>query len=303
LWLWRFPVRLRIPTLMRWKLTPVTIHKSFIKEIFYVFMLSRTILRCFTHANFDVSKYGALSISKLLLNKKVFIRSKQIPFNTRLPEKNFSKRFSKNLFVTAPINKTMFFSFIKLNLSVKNRNLFVHKSHTTYYFYNNRLGLGIFNLKKTFSSWVNLVGFIKSLIFYKNKHLVFGNSYFKYEVLSLNHFLNPNFFTWRYSNPATFLISNKVSSALEHYFHYLLEINLRLIFIIDVFYHKKTVLMLRKMNFILIGPVPITSSLYTLDVAMPVSSNSIFSNLFFIRLILFFKKECYRLSKIQLTVS
>jgi len=84
---------------------------------------------------------------------------------------------------------------MKLNSWIKNKNLKVHHTFTNYYFYDNSSNLGIFNLKGVFNLWLNITNFFKNVVFYKKSYILFGNAYFKYEVLSLNHILNINFFT------------------------------------------------------------------------------------------------------------
>ena len=120
---------------------------------------------------------------------------------------------------------------------------------------------------------------------------MFSTNYFKYETLSLN-WKNANKLTylWKYTNSFYFFINNKMTLHNELYFKNLLSKDFRCAFIIDLYYHKNTLHLLNKFKFITVGPVPLSSNLYSLYLSLPVPSNSVFSNLFFFRLILKLKK-------------
>ena len=291
MWLWRFPVQIRIFTLLNWQLQKTSNYINPLKKVFIIFKII-TVLQ--THFTSFRSNLPTMYVFYRLLN---LIKSSQTVINryllTRASNYDYTSFRNQLNNTKTPITstKSIFNSFIKLNSWVKNKNLKVHHTHSTYYFYNNSSNLGIFNLKRVFNLWLNITNFFKNVAFYKKSYIVFGNSYFKYEILSLNHMLNINFFTWRYAHLLIFFIDNKITLFLENYLYYLIGRGIRLAFIIDIFYHKRTIHILKNMKFILLGPIPVTSNMYTLDIALPVSSNSIFSNLFFVRLILFFKKE------------
>ena len=292
MWLWRFPVRLRISTLLYWKVQLNTDANSNLKRLLLV---SKIMFILGNH--FLLFKIYPVNITSLLKLINITPNTN----NLIKPKYSFNKLFIKNLNSyskplkssnnTPGVYKNVFYSFIRLNSWIKNKGLKTHHSFSVYYFYNNKSNLGFFNLRRTFNLWLNIVNFFKNIIFYKKLYTVFGNSYFKYEVLSLNYLLNKNFSIWRYTHLLIFFISNKLTQSLEHYLNYLILRDIRLTFIVDIFYHKRTVDILRKMKFVLIGPVPVTTNLYTLDIVLPVSSNSIFSNLFFMRLLLFLKRE------------
>jgi hypothetical protein len=76
----------------------------------------------------------------------------------------------------------------------------------------------------------------------------------------------------------------------EFYFKRFLLKGFRSAFVIDLYYHKNTLHFLNKFKFVTIGPVPLFSNLYTFYISLPVVSNSVFSNLFFLRLVLKLKK-------------
>ena len=119
------------------------------------------------------------------------------------------------------------------------------------------------------------------------KYSTFTNSFIKYEAFSMNSKNLPLIkILFKYSNPFIYFISNKATTKTDFFFQYILTNNTRITFIIDIFYHKKTIHYINKYKFISLGPVPISSSLYTLNVSLPLTNNSNLSNLIFLRLTL-----------------
>lgn len=251
---------------------------------------------------YPINTAGLLKLPNIILNINSFVNFRYSYNKFHLKNSTYYLKSLKNFNTPSGIYKSVFYSFIKLNSWIKNKGLKTHHSFSTYYFYNNKSNIGFFNIRRTFNLWLNVVNFLRNIVFYKNLYTVFGNSYFKYEVLSLNYLLNKKFSIWRYTHLLIFFISNKLTQALEHYLSYLILQDIRLAFIVDIFYHKRTVDILRKMKFILIGPIPVTANLYALDIALPISSNSIFSNLFFMRLLLFIKRDVSNFNWLRLNV-
>jgi hypothetical protein len=200
--------------------------------------------------------------------------------------KSYFKKSSETMF-----NRTLFLTFLHVNTWLPTPRVTVHPSFNIFYFFNKDLNLGCFNIKRIFNLWSNVLIFITNIFFYKLDYLVFGTSYFKYEILSLNwNLVKFNELLWKYTQPFTFFLSNKTTLRNKQYFYYLALINYRLAFVIDIHYHVKTIYYFNYFKYISVGPVPISSNYYTLSLAMPMSSNFLFSNLFFIRLILKLKK-------------
>jgi len=187
--------------------------------------------------------------------------------------------------------KKLFLSFIHINVFLPNTRLIPHFSYRTLYVYNSKHNVGYFNFTKTWCVWKNILNFICNLFFYNLSHMYFSSSYFRYESLTLNWHLTKNIKQfWKYSSPFLFFLNNKTTRLNDHYFYFLRNNDTRVIIVVDVYYHKRTLHYLRKYKFYTVGPVPISTDFYTLDLAFPVSSNSVFSNLFFIRLLFKFYK-------------
>ena len=61
--------------------------------------------------------------------------------------------------------------------------------------------------------------------------------------------------------------------------------------VFDVLYHKNTIFLLHRNNFYTLGLIPLNTSLYTVNFAIPISNESVFLHLFFIRLIVHIQKS------------
>lgn len=189
-------------------------------------------------------------------------------------------------------SKKLYLAYIKLNAGFNQSTLQPHNSQQVYYYLNKQSNIGIWNVTKLVSVWHNILTFIENIFFYSVEYLIFSNNYFKYESLSLNWkklALIKSF--WKYTYPFIFFLNNKTTQKTELYFRFLLQKGFRVSFVIDIFYHKKTIFYFNKLKFISIGPTPVSSNLYLLNLSLPVNSNSVFSNLFFIRFLLKLKKK------------
>ena len=223
----------------------------------------------------------------LPVNFKIMFFSLLNPKTTKnMPYKSFKTSIHQTW------SKKLYLTYVKLNSGFHQNTLQPHSSQQIYYYLNKQLNIGILNITKLINVWHNILTFIENIFFYSIEYLIFANNYFKYESLSLNWkklSLIKSF--WRYTYPFIFFLNNKTTQKTELYFRFLLQKGFRVSFVIDIFYHKKTIFYFNKLKFISIGPVPISSNLYLLNLSLPVNSNSIFSNLFFIRFLLKLKKK------------
>jgi hypothetical protein len=192
----------------------------------------------------------------------------------------------------SPLNMVFYYRILYTNMWLPTRNVATHPSFNSFYFFNKYQNIGCFNFKKVFNLWVNIFTFLINIFFYNLKYLVFGNSYFKYEVLALNwHGTNFSQVIWKYVGSFVFFLNNKTTLRNKRYFYFLTSLGYKLAFITDIYYHAKTVYYLNHFKYISVGPIPISSNFYLLTIAVPTSSNFLFSNLFFLRLVIKLKKE------------
>ena len=219
--------------------------------------------------------------------KSIFKIDKNLIMNLNFKKRSFFKKNSDILF-----NKSLFLSFLYLNTWLPTPRVTVHPSFNIFYFFNKNLNFGCFNVKKIFSLWNNIITFITNIFFYNINCLAFGTSYFRYEILALNwSLIKFNQLLWKYTQAFTFFLSNKTTLKNRYYFSFLLTLNYRISFVSDIYYHRKTIYYFNLFKYISVGPIPISSNFYLLTLALPVSSNFLFSNLFFFRLLLKLKKN------------
>ena len=194
-------------------------------------------------------------------------------------------------------SKDLFKSFMHLNTLLPTPKIEPHASFNSFYIYNKASNVGFFNVKKVLHVWHNIIIFMTNLFFYNLKHVAFGSSYFKKEIVALNwHGFSFTRTSWRYTHAFMYFFKNKTTRANSIYFDYLTRCSYRIAFIIDMYYHSRTIYYCNKFKVITIGPVPISSNFYSLSIALPVSSNMAFSSLFFLRLV--FKLKTYNASLI-----
>jgi hypothetical protein len=218
--------------------------------------------------------------------KSSFKLDKSLLVKSRFSPKFFKKNNSESMY-----NLDLFKSFIYLNTWLPTPKIETHASFNVFFMYNSNLNVGFFNVKKVFQAWNNIIIFISNMFFYGIKYSVFGSSYFKYEVLSLNwnqlSFIRT---LWRYTHPFIFYLRNNTTMKNRLYFDYLTKAHHRIAIIVDIYYHSRTIYYCNRYKLISIGPVPISSNFYTLSIVLPTSSNLAFSNLFFLRLFLKLQK-------------
>merc|ERR1711976_351187 len=79
---------------------------------------------------------------------------------------------------------------------------------------------------------------------------------------------------------------NQFSKKLFNFYKYH---KISTVFVFDTFYHKKTLTYLNNLSLLTIGPLAVTNNLKTLDIAIPVSNENIFCQLFTLQIINFNK--------------
>jgi len=131
-----------------------------------------------------------------------------------------------------------------------------------------------------------------NLFFYKIDTLTFGTSFFKQELLSLNWQSMKKFkFMWRYTRPFLSFRSNKITTYGDFVFYRLNLLGMRLGLVIDVLYHSKTIYYLHRSGFYTVGLVPINYNINTLNFAVPSTSDSLLTQVFFIRFLSLIKQN------------
>ena len=166
-----------------------------------------------------------------------------------------------------------------------------HPSHRFNFILNKELNISTFNLTKLKHKWLDSYHLFYNLFFYKLPILSFSTPVFRNELLSLNWQINDKLRTyWKYISPSFYLARNKVMKSEFLLFNYLNKHGFYMALVFDVLYHKNTIFLLHRNQFYTFALIPLQCSLYTVNFAIPISNESPFLHLFFIRLLLHIQK-------------
>ena len=287
---WSIDIDLRKPTLL--KLHWLTIYLSILKRSMPDAYIS--------HAGHG---YSALCISSFipqsLATTKVYRNN---PIYTNFLTNEFKAHYKKHRTVRSaevksimhPVINTQTMTKVKLLLSFKSylrvnsastsTITIPHFSFKHFYLGYRRGGNAVLNINKFFTRWKDTYYLTFNLFYYEIDLLTFGTSFFKSEILSLNwQSMNKFKFMWRYTRPFLALRPNKITTYGDFVFYRLSLLGMRIGLVVDILYHTKTIYYLHRSGFYTIGLVPINHNISSLNFAIPSTSDSVLSQVFFIR--------------------
>jgi len=162
----------------------------------------------------------------------------------------------------------------------------VHPSFNHLYVRQSVKGSYTINLLKFFSNWLNISSYLYNTLFYKLNPLLFGTVFFKNEINSLNWLSLPKLnINIRLNKTLIFTTPIKRNSISSKVVRILFTLNSNTSFILDTNYHKSTLDYLHKLSIFTVGIVPTFYNAKVVDLALPISVDNIFSQLFIIKLI------------------
>lgn len=145
--------------------------------------------------------------------------------------------------------------------------------------------------KKFFKRWHNAYTVLFNVFFYNFSPTVFGTPFFKNEILSLNwHYSNLDTNTWKYTFPFFVYKLNNFNRKIEFFFNKLQEANVNLYFITDCFYHFKLLHYFNKQKLYTLGLVSSNLNPWLVSYPLPVLSNNLFLQFFFLKLLVLSQK-------------
>lgn len=187
----------------------------------------------------------------------------------------------------------LFKTFVKFS-STRNSNYFNKSFSLKFFFYSPNGKELALSLNKMFIKWKTFYLLLFNVFYYEISFLVFSNSFFQREILALNwtQFDNPIMCSmFRYIKPFLTLKLGQIVNYGSYLFRILRLNNVSISLVTDLLYHNKTLYYLKLNRFFIIG-LTNSSSLYKdVDVVLPINSNSIFTQLFFIRFLVLIKKD------------
>jgi len=168
----------------------------------------------------------------------------------------------------------------------------IHPSCKFFFSQQKKNGISVYSLTRLFNRWYDFFNLVFNILYFNINCLYFGNKLFKNEILSFNWSLTSNLkHYWKHIRPYLYLKPHKINDKTNVLFSNITEYNTSISFIFDTCYHTNTVYYLKRWNFYTIGSVPITSNMYNVHFALPISDDSVFMHLFFMRLVFFIKKS------------
>ena len=174
------------------------------------------------------------------------------------------------------------------NSTIKTR---VHPSQKFFFLIETKLNTRPFNLTKILTKWLDIYHLLLNLLYYRVPMLMFGTPTFKRELISVNWLLHSKIkHYWKYVSNSFYTSRNKVIKHEFILFNYLNKEGYSIGFIFDALYHQNTIFLLKRNNFFTLGLVPISMNLYTVNFALPITNDSVFIHLFFIRFFIYTKK-------------
>ena len=196
---------------------------------------------------------------------------------------NKSTNLTRRKFI---INKT-FNSYINIFFYTYIPNFNIHSSFINLYTTNSTKGSYTISITKLYSLWTNIYTLIYNLYFYNLNPTVFGNNYFKKEIIPLNWYslTNYNKINWKFSKLLLFVLPSPRTNNTYTMFKLLTIKGFLNSIVLDITYHKITLDYLHKLSIFTIGIVPTIYNIKSVDFSIPVSKDSIFNQLFMLRLI------------------
>jgi uncharacterized membrane protein YciS (DUF1049 family) len=256
------------------------------------------------------------NISQVITRTKVFRAENKTPklanqfknlYRPRsLPKTKLNLLFSPNQVSTQPTEivvladkpklLTLFTTHFKLNSATYVGNHNTHSSWESLYLGHRSAGCATLSIHKFFTFWVKFYNLLLSLFYYKINLISFGTVFFREEILALNSRLLTKKYPYKYRYNYTFIcfIKNKIATKNLLIFKRLAR-NHKIALVLDTNYHKQTLNYLHMNSTYTIAPTGLTSSAYSACFTVPVALNSVLSQLFFLRIVFFLKKQSQKI--------
>lgn len=209
-----------------------------------------------------------------------------LPFT---PKNNIHKKANTNYKVPRykrAHTKTLY-NYLKLTLHTYTSSDKIHHSFKTLYIQNSTKGAYIVNISKLLDYWLRVQQLVYNLFFYNISITTFGTVFFRNETYSLNWiFLSKLKLPWRYTKLFFFLLPITATPINYILPKLLITLGLRNSIILDILYHKTTIKHLHKVSIFTLGLVPTLYDSKSVSLAVPIHSDNIFTQLFFVKLLI-----------------
>jgi len=215
----------------------------------------------------------------------------QIKYN-KLDKNLYTKSIRCNIISNKVFYKKLFNVYINLFIYSFTEVYKVHHSFRSLYIYNSSKGLNIINIKKINNHWLIICTFLYNIHLYNLHPILFSNVFLKNEILSLNWLSLKNFnLKWRYNKLFQFLTPLPYNNLSNIFIKLIYNIGFRLTLITDINYHNSTITYLHKYNIYIFGLVPTIYNIKQVDISLPISSDNLYMQVFFIKFLLKLRKN------------
>ena len=231
--------------------------------------------------NFNTMLSHNTQLPKPLLNR-TFLNQKF------LAQKNHCKITLSSAKFFKPLHKIQLFNIL-LKFSCNNTNQFYtpHVNFKTMFIGIIDSKTSMINTSKLFSKWVNTYNLITNIFINKLNIFLFSNKVFKNEILTFNWSVCLlDYSLFKFSSPYFFLKDSSFSVSSEVVFQRFEKQGLNLVFILDLKHHEKSLHFLKKTSIFVISLTPFNMNPWLVSYSIPVSSNNIFIQYFFIKVLL-----------------
>lgn len=195
---------------------------------------------------------------------------------------SFTKTFDKSLF-------ELYLHFTQMNPSAFFKP---HGAFLTYFIVNSNGAATFVNVSKTYSRWVNFINLIKNIFTNNINTFLFSTSAFRQECIAFNWTEKClEYELFKRSTPYFFKKDIQFGTDSITIFNRFERSGLSTVFLTDSQYHWKNLYYLKRVGIYTISATPINSNPWNVHFSLPVGSNNLISQYFFIKLITMFKHE------------
>jgi len=261
-----------------WNISAISLKNAkFIQQLYFLILLPWLKYKFIFNNNFFFKSLNFIFIPYLLLNKKLI-------------KLNHSSYKVNKFILNKPTNLINF--FIKLTNQSITSFFKVHPTQRFNYIYNLKQQTYIINIIKFQKHWVNLYNLLYHIFFFNIPFIAFNSPFFKRENISFNWKLIKSYtLYWKLINNTIWSSKNLNLYGINFLIRYLLRHKVNIVMVLSTLMRKNILKVMHKFKFYSIGVIPINVNLYSVNFAIPVSTDSIFLELFLVRFILQIKKQ------------
>jgi hypothetical protein len=189
--------------------------------------------------------------------------------------------------------QSTFRTFLKAGASVPQPIVETHRSFRGMYLgRSSGRGTAVVNLSRLQGVWVLFYSLLYHLVYHNVQSVTFAPPNFHREVLALNWEMATNLKgMWRFVRPFMSFRAVQFLNKTEYVFTRMRLAGVSLALVSDIQYHKRTLHYLKTNGYFTLGLVPISSSRYLVDCALPISNHGPVAQLFFMRFIIRLRRE------------